>query len=131
MQKKPDTGRAATEPARKSYAKPKLTRYGAVRSLTRSGISTRNEGAPALRRVSGSDRRLKESIERIGTHPLGFDLYLFDYKPEFRDRHGHVRQLGVMADEVVAVMPAAVSRDEDGYLAVDYGALGIVRNRDD
>ena len=99
-------------------------------TLTRAGSFSKNEGLPGLRKGS-SDRRLKENLERVGTHPLGPGLYLFDYKPEFRDAHGRGRQFGVMADEVEAVMPAAVSRHADGYLVVDYGALGIERDRVD
>ncbi|HYC35093.1 MAG TPA: tail fiber domain-containing protein [Usitatibacter sp.] len=74
-----------------------------------------------------SDRLLKQDWVRIGTHPLGVGIYLFDYKPEFRDRHGHGRQFGVMADEVERVLPAAVTRDADGYRRVDYAMLGIRR----
>jgi hypothetical protein len=72
-----------------------------------------------------SCRSVKQSISRIGTHPLGIGLYLFDYKPEFRDRYGHGRQFGVMADEVEAVMPRAVSRDPRGHQVVDYAMLGV------
>ena len=71
-----------------------------------------------------SDRRAKQNIVRIGDHPLGVGLYLFDYKPEFRDAWGHGRQLGVMADEVEQVMPHAVSAHADGYRRVDYAMLG-------
>ena len=42
----------------------------------------------------------KNNVVRIGTHPLGLGLYLFDYKPEYQDRCGQGRQFGVMADEV-------------------------------
>lgn len=62
-----------------------------------------------------SDRRLKRNIRRIGTHRLGIGLYEFDY---IWGEHSH----GVMADEVMAVMPAAVSM-HDGYAAVDYGMI--------
>jgi hypothetical protein len=55
-------------------------------------------------------------------------LYLFDYKPEFRDTCGHGRQFGVMADEVEQVMPEAVSVHPNGYKMVDYAILGISRN---
>ena len=126
MQKKPE-GQSA-EPvnaSRKPYAKPKLTRYGAVHSLTRAGTSTKNEGNPTQKRIQGSDRSLKHRIERVGTHPLGIGLYLFDYRDPFRDAYGHGRRLGVMADEVLGVLPAAVSRDAAGFLNVDYAALGI------
>jgi hypothetical protein len=72
-----------------------------------------------------SARSCKENVLRIGTHPLGIGLYLFDYKPEFRDGYGHCRQFGVMADEVEFVMPGAVSVHTGGYRMVDYAMLGI------
>ena len=74
-----------------------------------------------------SDRRVKRNIVRVGDHPLGIGLYLFDYDPERGARWGHDRQFGVMADEVEAVMPAAVSVGADGYKQVDYAMLGIRR----
>ena len=62
---------------------------------------------------------------RIGEHPLGVGIYLFDYKPEFRDACGHGQRFGVMADEVESVMPEAVSVHSNGYKMVDYALLGI------
>ena len=72
-----------------------------------------------------SDRNAKQNIVRIGTHPLGIGLYLFDYKPEFEPVAGYGRQFGVMADEVEAVLPQAVVMHPDGYKRVDYALLGI------
>ena len=77
--------------------------------------------------MGASERYLKEDIVRIGTHPLGFGLYLFDYKLEYQERWGGGRQFGVMADEVEALVPQAVSIHEDGYRVVDYRELGIAR----
>jgi hypothetical protein len=74
---------------------------------------------------TGSDRVIKDDIVRIGRHPTGIGLYLFSYKPEFRDAWGDGRQLGVMADEVEQVMPQAVSWHHRGYKMVDYGLLGF------
>ena len=68
---------------------------------------------------------MKENIVRIGTHPLGIGLYLFDYKPELLDAAGVGRQFGVMADEVETVMPDAVITHADGYKRVNYAMLGI------
>jgi hypothetical protein len=62
-----------------------------------------------------SDRRLKSNIVRIGTHPLGIGVYEYDIFGG--------RQRGVMADEVEAVMPEAVSTHESGYKMVNYGLL--------
>jgi hypothetical protein len=62
-----------------------------------------------------SDRRLKSNIERIGTHRLGIGIYEYDIFGG--------RQIGVMADEVEAVMPEAVIEHSSGYKMVNYGAL--------
>jgi hypothetical protein len=65
-----------------------------------------------------SDRRLKTAIEQIGTTVHGLPLYRFSY----RDRPGRFE--GVMAQDVLAVMPEAVALRSNGYYAVDYGLLG-------
>ena len=62
-----------------------------------------------------SDRRLKYNIERIGTHRLGIGIYEYDIFGG--------RQIGVMADEVEAVMPEAVIEHPSGFKMVNYGAL--------
>jgi hypothetical protein len=67
--------------------------------------------------------RLKEDMEPVGTTVFGLPLYHFKYigRPEFYE--------GVMAHEVLQVMPAAVSLRADGYHHVDYGALGTSMRR--
>lgn len=134
-----DTAQEKSAPIKKAYASPQLVRYGEVRDLTRngtqsgiedtnpSGTQCANSGANKLRMSCFSDCRVKANIIRIGNHPLGFGLYLFDYKPEFRDQCGHGRQFGVMAQEVETVMPEAVSMHPNGYKQVDYAMLGIDR----
>jgi len=63
-----------------------------------------------------SDRRLKSNVVRIGTHPLGIGVYEYDIFGE--------RQRGVMADEVEAVKPEAVTtHPTEGYKMVYYGLL--------
>jgi len=126
--------------ARKKYVVPSLVVYGAVGALTQSGsgmwtetdlgwsMGMWNGCSSQTSRKSCSERRVKENIVRIGDHPLGFGLYLFDYRPAFRAQWGHGRQFGVMIDEVETVMPAAVSMHPDGYRRVDYGMLGIGRH---
>jgi hypothetical protein len=118
---------------RREYFPPRLTVYGQLGDLTRAAGSVGYEAncgnaasQPGTR--SCSDRSTKRNIVYIGNHPFGIGLYLFDYKPEFRDTWGHGRQLGVMADEVEKVMPEAVSMHPDGYKMVDYAMLGINRN---
>ena len=117
---------------RKKYTAPSLVVYGAVGDLTQSGTrgsTERNCQTSSSRRRCGSERRIKENIVRIGDHPLGFGLYLFDYRPEFRAQWGHGRQFGVMIDEVETVMPEAVFGQPDGYKLVDYSRLGIRQHR--
>jgi hypothetical protein len=68
-----------------------------------------------------SDRRLKANIALVGKDErTGLNLYEFAYvgAPQRRFR-------GVMADEVIAYDPRAVSFDEQGYARVDYARLGI------
>ncbi|WP_052119965.1 tail fiber domain-containing protein [Inquilinus limosus] len=60
-----------------------------------------------------SDRRLKTDIRRIGETEAGIPLY------EFRYRAGGPPQIGVMAQDVERVIPAAVA-EIDGWKHVDY-----------
>lgn len=106
-----------------AYARPELTVFGSVRNLT--GGSAGDVGDATGMNMIMSDPRAKQNIRRVGTHPAGFGLYRFDYRPQFRATHGAGRQFGVMADEVEAILPAAVRRDASGYARVDYAQLGI------
>jgi hypothetical protein len=67
-----------------------------------------------------SDIRLKQDIVPLGQLDNGLELYRFRYKGS--DRTAYV---GVMAQEVQQIEPAAVSRGADGYLRVDYDRLGL------
>jgi hypothetical protein len=112
------------------YSPPALVLYGQVAALTQGSTTCGANDSSSCTPGStmgpmSSDRQLKENLARIGTHPLGMGLYLFDYKAEYRERWGEGRRFGVMADEVEAVIPEAVSLHADGYKLVDYGMLGI------
>ena len=109
---------------RKAYQRPALRVFGSVHFLTR-GAGTMGGDAMAMKVTS--DRTVKENIVRIARHPLGIGLYLFDYRLKNRERYGYGRQFGVMADEIEAVMPAAVSVGPRGHKQVDYAMLGITR----
>jgi hypothetical protein len=63
-----------------------------------------------------SDRRIKHSIKAIGELPNGLKTYVFSYVGSA------MRQFGVMADEVIKVLPEAVGY-RDGYMTVDYGKV--------
>ena len=65
----------------------------------------------------GSDKKLKENIELVGTSPKGYNIYEFDYKDK---SYGEGRYRGVMAQEV----PEA-SININGTLMVNYDKLDV------
>jgi hypothetical protein len=72
-----------------------------------------------------SDIRLKQNINRIGTLPNGLPFYSFEYIDAVKDHPlaGEGTHVGVMAQEVEAVYPQAVTTLDDGYKVVNYGLL--------
>jgi len=112
-------------PAKKPYQTPKLTTYGEVRVLTQASTSGSSEGSSGSGIMMPSDSRLKENIVPVGRHPMGLNLYLFDYKAPFQARYGAGRRFGVIADEVEKVLPAAVKLNEHGHKTVDLAMLGL------
>jgi hypothetical protein len=64
-----------------------------------------------------SDRRLKSDIEQIGTTNYGLPFYEYTINGE--------RQRGVMADEVLKVMPEAAVMQPNGFYMVNYRMLGL------
>lgn len=81
--------------------------FGGLSSLAGLGIKAAGAGM-------FSDRRLKSKIRRIGTLK-GFNLYEYE-------KFGR-REVGVMAQEVMATRPDAVMLHESGYYMVNYGSL--------
>ena len=120
--------------AKRPYRTPALLVFGQVAALTRSSSGCVKSDSMTCTAIVGgmgikaSDRNAKENIVRIGDHPLGLGLYLFDYKVEYRQQWGQGRQFGVMAQEVEALMPEAVCVHPDGYRMVNYGMLGIAQS---
>ena len=66
-----------------------------------------------------SDMRLKHDIVLLGRLDDGLGYYRFVYNG------GHTAYVGVMAQEVQAIMPEAVTRGADGYMRVSYDQLGL------
>jgi hypothetical protein len=67
-----------------------------------------------------SDIRLKRDVALVGRRDDGLGLYSFKYL------WSDTTYVGVMAQEVALIHPEAVVRDAlSGYLAVDYGRLGL------
>jgi Chaperone of endosialidase len=66
-----------------------------------------------------SDRRLKTGVSEVVKLPSGLRLYRFKY------RWSETEYVGVMAQEVSEIAPHAVIEGDDGFLRVDYDALGL------
>jgi hypothetical protein len=66
-----------------------------------------------------SDIRLKHDLVLLGHLDNGLGFYRFDYNGSDK------AYVGVIAQEVQAVMPQAVTRDRDGYLRVFYDKVGV------
>jgi hypothetical protein len=66
-----------------------------------------------------SDLRLKHDVVYLGRLDNGIGFYRFVYNG------GSKAYVGVLAQDVQAVMPAAVTRGRDGYLRVYYDKLGL------
>jgi hypothetical protein len=67
----------------------------------------------------GSDRRLKENINKIGESPSGLNIYSFEYIDK---SFGEGTYSGVMSDEI---HNEAVVTHEDGFDRVDYSKLDV------
>jgi hypothetical protein len=81
-----------------------------------SSIATKTPPGPP---PNPSDIRLKTDIHRIGTTAHGLPLYTFKYIGQ----DGLYE--GVMAQDVLPVMPEAVTVADDGYYRVRYNLLGV------
>jgi hypothetical protein len=66
-----------------------------------------------------SDVRLKHDVVLLGRLDNGLGFYRFAYQGSDK------AYVGVLAQEVQAVMPKAVARGRDGYLRVRYDSLGV------
>jgi hypothetical protein len=73
--------------------------------------------------ILASDIRLKENIVEVGVSKIGLPVYIYEYKPEWKNEAGHGKFMGYMAHEVEKFMPEAVITRPDGYKMVNYGAL--------
>ena len=102
-----------------------LSQYGAnnqARNSTMGGLfglggSALTAFGPSI--WAASDIYLKEDIRLMGEEN-GFPIYHFRYKSD----PTHTKYRGVMAQDVQKIMPEAVM-DVGGYLAVDYGRIGV------
>jgi hypothetical protein len=93
-------------------------------NAAQGGLNSGLFGLGAAGIMAMSDIRMKESVKPIGAIN-GINLYEFEYKPEFKNHPfaGYGKHVGVIAQELQAVRPDAVSVHPSGYLMVNYGVL--------
>ena len=75
--------------------------------------------------AQASDERLKTNIKKMGQLKSGLNIYKWDWKEgaeKFGADMNHT--IGVIAQEVMKVMPEAVVKNKDGYYRVYYSKLG-------
>ena len=94
---------------------PPTNRLGGALSLIQSGLSI---GA-SIATISGSDIKMKEKINKVGTSPQGYGIYEFNYIGD------STRYRGVMAQDVVKKHPMAVEVMSSGYLGVNYDLIDV------
>ena len=70
-----------------------------------------------------SDVNVKENIKKVGSLDNGLNLYSYNYKDGYDLPEG--RQVGVLAQEVEAIMPEAVAEMPNGFKGVNYSMLGL------
>jgi len=89
------------------------------RFLDRLEPRARSESGDNGGGANRSDRRLKRDIAVVGNLPTGLLLYRFKYL------WSDIEFVGVMAQDVLTVMPEAVTVDSTGYYSVHYDAVGL------
>lgn len=96
----------------------------AVGSITPSTTAGRIDASNDIVAFSTSDRRFKENITPIANaldKVKALTGVEFDWKKETKDYHGYVgHDVGVIAQDVQAVLPEAVRTNANGYLSVRY-----------
>jgi Chaperone of endosialidase len=95
----------------------RLAKYTAPAMLAVLMANTAGATAPPISVTS--DTRLKRDVTQVGELDSGINLYRYRYL------WSDTAYVGVMAQEVAAVMPEAVQRGADGYMRVDYARLGL------
>jgi hypothetical protein len=96
----------------------------AVGSITPSTTAGRIDASNDVVAYSTSDKRLKENITTIANaldKVKSLTGVEFDWKEETKDVHGYEgHDVGVIAQEVQAVLPEAIRTNDSGYLSVRY-----------
>jgi hypothetical protein len=80
-------------------------------------------GAAAGAAIAASDIRLKKNIHKIGQTSSGLNVHRWDWREFAKKIVGNTPSIGVIAQEVMKVIPKAVFRGDHGYLMVDYSLI--------
>lgn len=96
-----------------------LSNYNAKQAGKNSALSSGVGAAATIGGAFLSDERLKQNIKRVG-NKNGHPWYEFEYRQEPGKRYR-----GVMAQDVAKTNPEAVLINDDGFMMVDYGLLGL------
>ena len=109
------------------YGKTTSTNETKSGGTSSNGALTAIGGAMSFLPFLFSDERLKKNIKEVGTTESGAKLHTYEYKG-FMAKHRPGKQVGVLAQEMEKIDPAAVrkQRGDDGklYRAVDYSRVG-------
>lgn len=111
-----------------------LTASGTVKGSTDKWSITNAGAITAVSYNSTSDRRLKTNIEERSFSPLLLDK-LSPCEYSFKSDPEGVKHVGLIAQDVEAILPEAVREDENGYKSIDYSAVtamlvGIIKEQD-
>ena len=111
-----------------------LTASGTVKGSTDKWSITNAGAVTAVSYNSTSDRRLKTNIEERSFSPLLLDK-LTPCEYSFKSDPEGVKHVGLIAQDVEAILPEAVREDENGYKSIDYSAVtamlvGIIKEQD-
>ena len=113
------SGRAASAASARGRASFASAGGGGGRISAGGGGGFRGGGGRGGGGGRRSDIALKHDVVLLGHLDNGLGYYRFSYNG------GYKAYVGVIAQEVQAVMPAAVTRGSDGYLRVYYEKLEL------
>lgn len=118
----PDLTETLTQAQLRPWTKPRLS-VTDVKSLTKGRNTTRldnsGDGTQTQDNGSNSDRRLKRDMVQIGNTVEGVAVYRFRYL------WSSTQMVGVMAQDILDLFPAAVTIGPHGYYHVNYKHVGI------
>jgi hypothetical protein len=123
-----DTGTAGTSASTttQTQSNPASMALGGLQTLGglfSGGGTSAMSGLAGL--FSGSDRRLKTDIQKIGKHATGIPMFAYRYKG---DPKSYPKVVGPMAEDVMKIAPHAVRKvTTKGHMAVSMPMLDALR----